>query len=608
MPTSIRQFDQNLRIYGIPEFQRDFEWRREKIEKFWDSIYRKYPLPIFFTWQVGQNSPVGLTRFTSRFRNFTPIYSNDDRFNEGNYGFQTTAICDGQQRLTSILIGIKGFNLGTNRTPKFLYFNPFTEIYNDENVINHNASYFKILNNTEVSRRNIQQNDTPPTEYWIKVSDFYDFLLNQERNGNLGTVTIINSCIDHFFTARGVELTVQQIINVGSVFREFYSQLSNHDYLNFFELSPVINNSLEKADEFFIRINSGSPMKPDSKLFALLTRFIPPDGNINLKADFADLEGRYCELFTQKIKPNFFLRACLYFVTNNVLFNIDSFNRDNCTIIINSWENIKLALVTTFDTIKKLGLSRSLSSLNSTIPVAFHFFKMKTINPNYEFSTEDKTQILKYFLRLEFSGYFGGEHGDSKLRRIKSIQSGIQYNVNTNFDLLVHNNKLPPNENFDINDFKIDKILNTEYGDPICRPLLHLIYPGLLTTVNYELDHIQPQSKCSNRENLLNLRIDPEVVNFIHQTFNKISNIQLIPQGPNRNKSDKNIYVWVTERIEAEDWNNLNGFRTHEGYFSFNFIEASAENDFYDNMSLTKYVRFYNDRKKKIKSLIKDML
>jgi uncharacterized protein with ParB-like and HNH nuclease domain len=607
MPTSIRQFVQNSNIYGIPEFQRDFEWKREKIEKFWDTIYRKYPLPIFFTWQVGENSPVGLTRFTSRFRNFKPIYSLEDRFNEGNYGTQTTAICDGQQRLTSILIGIKGINLGTDRTPRFLYFNPFTEIYNEEVVINQNASYFKVLNNSEVARRNIQQLNTPLTEFWIKVSDFYDFLINQERNGNLDSATITDLCINHFFT-RDVPLTIGLRNRVFSVFLLFYQQLSNHEYLNFFELSPVIQNSLEKADEFFIRINSGSPMKPDSKLFALLTRFIPTDGNINLKADFANIEGRYCELFTQKIKPNFFLRACLYFVTNNVLFNIESFHRINCTRIIESWASINLALVTTFDTIKELGLSKSLSSLNSAIPVAFHFFKMRTINPNYEFSSNDKRQILKYFLRLEISGYFGGEHGDSKLRRIKSFQSDIQYNVNTNFDLLVFNNLLPPNENFDINDFKIEKILNTEYSNPICRPLLHLIYPRLQTNVIYELDHIQPQSKCSSRENLLNLGINQDGVDFILYTFNKIPNIQLIPQSANRSKSDKNIYAWVSERIEDKDWISLNNQRNHVDYFTSNFIEGPAANNLYNNMSLSQYENFYKDRKEKIKSRILQLL
>lgn len=607
MPTSIRQFVQNSNIYGIPEFQRDFEWKREKIEKFWDTIYRKYPLPIFFTWQVGENSPVGLTRFTSRFRNFKPIYSLEDRFNEGNYGTQTTAICDGQQRLTSILIGIKGINLGTDRTPRFLYFNPFTEIYNEELVINQNASYFKILNNSEVTRRNIHQLNTPLTEFWIKVSDFYDFLLNQERSGNFDSASITQLCINHFFTPDN-PLTFELRNRVFSVFILFYQQLTNPEYLNFYELSSVIQNSLEKADEFFIRINSGSPMKPDSKLFALLTRFIPSNGNIKLKDDFANIEGRYCELFTQKIKPNFFLRSCLYFVTNDVLFNIDSFDRDNCTRIIESWAIIKLSLENTFDTIKELGLSKSLSSLNSAIPVAFHFFKMRTINPNYEFSSNDKRQILKYFLRLEISGYFGGEHGDSKLRRIKSIQSDIQYNDNTNFDLLVFNNLLPLNENFDINEFKIDKILNTEYSNPICRSLLHLIYPSLQANLIYELDHIQPRSKCSSKEYLLQLGINQVDVDFIFQTYNKISNIQLIPQRANRSKLDKNIYTWVSERIEVEDWVSLDNHRNHEDYFRSNLIEAQAINNFHNNMNLSEYFDFYTRRKEKIKSAILQML
>ena len=124
----------------------------------------------------------------------------------------------------------------------------------------------------------------------------------------------------------------------------------------------------------------------------------------------------------------------------------------------------------------------------------------------------------------------------------------------------------------------------------------------------YELDHIQPRSKCSSKEYLLQLGINQVDVDFIFQTYNKISNIQLIPQRANRSKLDKNIYTWVSERIEVEDWVSLDNHRNHEDYFRSNLIEAQAINNFHNNMNLSEYFDFYTRRKEKIKSAILQML
>lgn len=602
---SIRTFIQNLNNYGIPEFQRDFEWDREKIEKFWDSVYRRYPLPIFFMWQVGENSPVGLTRFTSEFKNCKPILEEIQGFNDAEYGVHTTAVCDGQQRLTTIIIGIKGLNLGSPKSPKYLYFNPFTEILNGQTVLNQNSSYFKVLLEKGVAKKNNIKAGVEPTEYWIKFKDFYEFLIAEENKGNIDSATIIESYISYIFS--GISLGINTRQRLFSTFHLLYSQLSNADYLNFTELSNIIQNNLEKADEFFIRINNGAAMKPDSKLFALLTRFIPADSNINLKTNFSEIEVRYRDHFSQKIKPNFFLRTCLYIITDSVLFNVDSFNRSNCTIIINSWGNIKHAITTTFEIIIELGLSKCIHSLNSTIPIAYHIFKKRSLDENYEISPEEKREILRYFIRSEISGYFGGEHGDSKLRRIKENQNTIEYNAGTIFELNILIQNLPENESFDINDLKIEKALNSEYGASICRPLLHLIYPTLNSTVDYELDHIHPKSKCSNKEELADLGFNQINIDFIHSTFNKIANLQLIPRRFNRNKLDKNIFDWVTERINANDWISLNNQRTHEDYYRSNFIE-SANNSFQDYLNLSNYTEYYRNRHEKLKSRLTDIL
>jgi uncharacterized protein with ParB-like and HNH nuclease domain len=92
--------------YYLPAIQREFVWHQDKIIKLFDSIMRGYPISSFLLWAV--NEP--------NYNNYD-IYSFTENYNEGvthnakapTDGFkQVTLALDGQQRLTSLLIGLKG--------------------------------------------------------------------------------------------------------------------------------------------------------------------------------------------------------------------------------------------------------------------------------------------------------------------------------------------------------------------------------------------------------------------------------------------------------------------------------------------------------------------
>ena len=79
----------------IPQFQRDFVWRKNKAAKLLDSIIRGYPIGSFIFW---------LTREPLRsVRNLGGVTLPDPR-----PGYQTQYILDGQQRVTSIFASING--------------------------------------------------------------------------------------------------------------------------------------------------------------------------------------------------------------------------------------------------------------------------------------------------------------------------------------------------------------------------------------------------------------------------------------------------------------------------------------------------------------------
>ena len=97
------------RRYLLPAIQRKFTWSSSQICVLFDSIMRGYPINTFMFWEIEKDSEV---RTDFRFYQFLEQYC--ERFGENNPPFDLKghggffAIIDGQQRLTSLYIGLKG--------------------------------------------------------------------------------------------------------------------------------------------------------------------------------------------------------------------------------------------------------------------------------------------------------------------------------------------------------------------------------------------------------------------------------------------------------------------------------------------------------------------
>src|SRR5574344_2124835 len=98
----------DTRQLRLPAIQRKYIWKPAQIEKLFDSILQGYPINTFMMWNVMD----ARTKEDFRFYDFLSKYC--ERFNEDNPLASTRgcpdfmAVIDGQQRLTSIYIGLKG--------------------------------------------------------------------------------------------------------------------------------------------------------------------------------------------------------------------------------------------------------------------------------------------------------------------------------------------------------------------------------------------------------------------------------------------------------------------------------------------------------------------
>ncbi|PPS21006.1 DUF262 domain-containing protein [Brachyspira murdochii] len=92
--------------YVLPAIQREFVWKPEQIIKLFDSILRGYPIGSFLFWNINSNN---INDYI--FYDFIKDYHEKDFRHNPKHNIENkniVSILDGQQRLTSLYIGLKG--------------------------------------------------------------------------------------------------------------------------------------------------------------------------------------------------------------------------------------------------------------------------------------------------------------------------------------------------------------------------------------------------------------------------------------------------------------------------------------------------------------------
>lgn len=99
--------DIDSKKYLLPSIQREFVWSTGQIEKLFDSLMRDYPINAFLFWKVPREK-VSEFKFYEFLRDY---HQKDNKHNpkaNTNGTEDIIAILDGQQRMTSLYIALKG--------------------------------------------------------------------------------------------------------------------------------------------------------------------------------------------------------------------------------------------------------------------------------------------------------------------------------------------------------------------------------------------------------------------------------------------------------------------------------------------------------------------
>ena len=155
----------------LPAFQREYVWKPEQVERLFDSLMKGYPINSMLFWKVGKD-----IKQNYRFYKMLDLYIEDNRTHNDIFDTRLKdsfhAIIDGQQRLTSLNLGLRGSyayrkkyawaRLSENNYPtRHLYLNLSNLLTEDEGCIlgeddcpcGRKGKYFKIngrLKNAEI--------------------------------------------------------------------------------------------------------------------------------------------------------------------------------------------------------------------------------------------------------------------------------------------------------------------------------------------------------------------------------------------------------------------------------------------------------------------------
>jgi uncharacterized protein with ParB-like and HNH nuclease domain len=530
--------DIDSKKYLLPSIQREFVWSTKQIEKIFDSLMMDYPINAFLFWKVPKEKAkeFGFYEFLRDYHQRTGRHNPKANISGSD---DIIAILDGQQRMTSLYIGLKGsyaYKISHKRwdnpqayPARKLYLNVLGESEDSDLTYD-----FRFLTDFEVKSMNAQKDPNGnPAYFWYKVGDILDVKEEYEVNDIL---------IDNNLNAHpNFKFANKALFKLFTVIRK--NQTISYYLEESTELDKVLN--------IFIRVNSGGTTLSYSDLLLSFAtaQWQQRDAReeLNKFMDEINMIGRGFN-----VGKDIILKACLVLSGfTDISFKVDNFNRSNMLIIEQNWDELATAFRMAVELISSFGFSReNITSNNLIIPIAYY---IKSIgNPsNFVASSnyaEDRKLLKKWFIASLLNRVFSFMP-DGLLKPVRTI---IDDNPGSfPFDKIA-NYFRGTNRDIIFTDDIIDNLLQTKYGTGDVLVVLSVLYPWADLKNNFHIDHIYPKSKFTPKK-LEKKGIPSDKVEFYIDNVNFIGNLQLLEATPNEEKNNKDFDEWLKETFISPD-------------------------------------------------------
>ncbi|BAO98628.1 ancestral polypeptide [Helicobacter pylori NY40] len=469
--------------YFLPDIQREYVWLKKadekKIEQLFDSILRGYPIGSFLFWKLQKEDIAKSDEQDSDKLNFQlyQFITNYDERKPHNEKIRIEQIrrddlyivLDGQQRLTSLYIGLKGTRMLKKKWAK----NDNPNAY-EERRLYLNLKRQPDMDNLEDNYEfefHAKKPENDKKHWWFKVGDILELksVVNYTREHNLGDE----------------ESELLETLN-----KAFHDK----QLISFFEETE---KNLNKVLNIFIRVDSGGvKLSYSDLLMSILTA--------SFSSDIREKMNELVDTLKDKGFPNVgkdqVLKTCLLLIGKDTTFELKNFNKKNIKEIEDNWEKITDSIYNAAELLKSFGYAGYLGSAYILSSLAYFYFLNSKMDKN------DEQQALKFVRNAQITSYFTPST-DTKLNNIANSMKDAQTFESFNHNLAKHQT-CPL------------KITNDAIEEMMCSsshalvfPILQILYPNLnYKTTTFHIDHIYPKSKFKKIKNWIKISMSVGII------------------------------------------------------------------------------------------------
>ncbi|WP_120898377.1 DUF262 domain-containing protein [Helicobacter pylori] len=502
--------------YFLPDIQREYVWLKKadekKIEQLFDSILRGYPIGSFLFWKlqkedIAKSDEQDSDKLNFQLYKFIENYDERKSHNEKIRIEQINRddlyiVLDGQQRLTSLYIGLKGTRTLKKKNAKINNPNAY-----EEKRLYLNLKHQPNMDNPEDNYQfefHAKKPENDKEHWWFKVGDILE----------------LESVWDY---AQEHELKGDRLKLLETLNKAFHDK----QLISFFEETE---KNLNKVLNIFIRVNSGGvKLSYSDLLMSILTA--------SFSSDIREKMHELVDTLKDKGFPNVgkdqVLKTCLLLIGKDTTFELKNFNKKNIKEIEDNWEKITESIYNAAKLLENFGYAGYLGSAYILSSLAYFYF----LNPKMDkMDKNDEEQALKFVRNAQITSYFTPST-DTKL-------SAIAHSIKEARTFEAFNHNLAKHQTCPL------KITNDAIEDLMCSsshalvfPILQILYPNLkYKTTTFHIDHIYPKSKFKKE----NKKLDKD----FYECGNHLYNLQLLEGAENQAKKDKDPESWLKEECK----------------------------------------------------------
>jgi uncharacterized protein with ParB-like and HNH nuclease domain len=542
----IRQVNQDL---YLPAIQREFVWGVDRIERLFDSIMADFPISSFLFWRLKEENKDQWPVYEF-IRDFDSESPHNPPANMAGINKDITLVLDGQQRITSLFIGLRGshrhFYYRWRKTQ--LYLNLLKAPVPNEDNPEELTYEFSFREGPEARGENPQ--------LWYLVGKILDFEDAEDAKSNMRSALL--------------GLTDDQQENANKLIGRLHNRIHTTLVGNYYQER---SQDYDKVLQVFVRANSGGlPLEYSDLLLATATAKWE---KVDARQEIHDFTSALNEIGNgYSFGKDFVLKASLYLSQNlPIQYKVKNFTRSNLRIIEDNWENIKASLSLTVRLISRFGFNdKNVVAPLALLPIALYLLK----RGNMSFDTSSKAEdaeaqiaIRQWFIFSTLKNAFGGS-SDTTLTRLRELLNPCSRSSAFPSEALYSSLGILPQ----LDDSELERILAYQYQGRYTNLVLSLLYPNRdWRDAIFHEDHIFLQSEFTVRGLKKRGYDDARVASYISK-YNTLGNLELLTDSENLSKNATPFDTWIETRDISFQARHLIPNLTEYGFDSFE--------DFYD--------------------------